>query len=127
MASILKNSPVVASQKWNFFPSIVILLKTIVKNTSSALSGLTPFNLTWALGKLEGGEVWHFDERARKKEKILQARSKFKETVHQKNVILKVKRKWRKNEYTTVSKIFILILFYQGCMHLIKNCNIITT
>ncbi len=84
MASILKNSPKTRGgfTEITFFPSIVILLKTIVKNTSSALSGLTPFNLTWALGKLEGGEVWHFDERARKKEKNLQARSKFKETVH---------------------------------------------
>ncbi len=84
MASILKNSPKTCGgfTEITFFPSIVILLKTIVKNTSSALSGLTPFNLTWTLGKLEGGEVWHFDERARKKEKNLQARSKFKETVH---------------------------------------------
>lgn len=58
-ASILKNCPKTCGgfTEMIFFPSIVILLKTIVKNTSSALSGLTPFNLTWALGKLEGGEV----------------------------------------------------------------------
>lgn len=62
-----------ASRKLYFSSSVVTLLQTIVKNTSGALSGLIPFHLTWALGKLqqrvERSDIWMREEERKKKKK----------------------------------------------------------